>query len=357
MKRLLGLLILTPPVLAQSVVYDAGTAGNPPIAPSPQSMGWSLLDWNGQVGLNPISPDSTTGLNAWEVADNTTSGRAVYQRGVQPPTFFEYTATMRMTAGPSDTIFLEYQDGFTLTDCTFRMEFRVQGSDVIASTPGTPEYVCTGGAGTYHSYGMRFIAGDLVHQFTYDDVPLGPIAGFITSPLTDVGVRWGANSESGLGRARFHRVEFKSLPEPINQFVFCGQTIPNSTGIKSFILAFGSRMVGGPGFTLHAYGMPQNQFGYFLLSPNIQSPPGPIPPGSQGRLCMGPAAIGRFSRPGEIQFTGSTGTFELDVDTLDVPTNPPGPLSTGPMNFQVWYRDMNPGSTSNFSSPTRIIFQ
>ncbi|MCP3914109.1 MAG: hypothetical protein GY711_00965 [bacterium] len=49
--------------------------------------------------------------------------------------------------------------------------------------------------------------------------------------------------------------------------------------------------------------------------------------------------------------------FALDVDTLDVPTNPPGAMPTGPMYFQAWYRDVNPISTSNFTGAITIIFQ
>ncbi|MCP3914700.1 MAG: hypothetical protein GY711_03970 [bacterium] len=345
------------PVHAQSTVYDAGTAGNPPVAPDPQTMGWNLFDWNGQVGLAPVSPDGATGLNAWEVADNTGTGRAIYEAWFFDPGFFEYTLTMRMTAGPSGTIFFDFQNGYTLASCHYRVDFRVQGADVIATDVVTGNtFVCANGTDGYHTYTMRRVVGSVI-EFQYDGVTAGIVYGELPDLCWLPGARWGAYSNAGLGRARFHRVEFQTLPAPVGEMSFCGVPQPSSTGSPALLSAAGSPVVGGPGFALDAYLLPPNQFGYFLMSPNLRPAPGVIPPGSQGRLCLGPASIGRFSRPGEIQFSGAAGSFHLDVDTLDVPTNPPGTMPVGTMYFQGWFRDNNPGATSNFTTALRVVFQ
>jgi hypothetical protein len=344
---------------AQHVVYDAGTAGNPPVAPDPTTAGFSLGGWNGQVGLAPLSPDPGTGLNAWEVADGTPTDRAVYSAGFTPPTFFEFTLTMHMVSGASSTIFFEFQDGFTLTDCVFTVSFRVAGNDVLAIDEQGPSgaMVCANGVGTYHAYQMRLVPGALGVEFLYDGVVLGTLTGGIPPPGTPVGARFGARSDPGIGTARFNRVEFEAQPSPISFARFCGATVPNSTGQTAVLFAFGSPVIGGAGFTLDAFRLPPNSFGYFLVSADLLPPPGMIPSGSQGRICLGPGFIGRFRRPGEVQNSGASGTFSLAVDTLNVPLNPPGPLSPGTYYFQAWHRDANPGVTSNFSQPIGIDFQ
>jgi hypothetical protein len=352
-------LLATPIAVAQHIVYDAGTVGNPPIAPDPTSAGWNLGGWNGQVALTPLSPDPGTGLNAWEVADGSATGRAVYSAAFAAPALFEFTLTMKMVSAPSATIFLEYQDGFTLTDCIFTVAFRVSGSDVLAidQQGAAGAMVCPNAVGTYHEYQMRSIPGMLGVELLFDGVVLGPLTGGIPAPGTQVGSRWGARSDAGIGTARFHRVEYEALPAPISAPRFCGTPIANSTGEVATMLAFGSPVIGGPGFSLHAYRLPASTFGYFLICADLLFPPAVIPPGSQGRLCLGPGFVGRFNRPGEVQSSGAGGTFSLDVDTLNVPLMPAGSLSPGTYYFQAWHRDANPASTSNFSLPIQIVFQ
>jgi hypothetical protein len=351
--------LAAPLAVAQHIVYDAGTAGNPPVAPDPTSAGWSLGGWNGLVTLTPVSPDPGTGLNAWEVADVSATGRAVYSAGFAAPALFEFTLTMKMVSGTSSTIFFEYQDGFTFTDCIFTVGFRVSGSDVLAvDLQGGPgAMVCANAVGAYHTYQMRSIPGGLGVELLFDGAVLGPLTGGIPTPGTQAGARWGARSDAGIGTARFHRVEYEALPAPISAPRFCGTPVPNSTGAFATMLAFGSTVIGGPGFSLHAYRLPANAFGYFLISADLLTPPAVIPPGSQGRLCLGPGFVGRFNRPGEVRGSGATGTFSLDVDTLNVPLLPAGSLSPGTFYFQAWHRDANPGSTSNFSTPILISFQ
>ena len=80
-----------------------------------------------------------------------------------------------------------------------------------------------------------------------------------------------------------------------------------------------------------------------------------MPPGSQGNLCLG-GAIGRYRQ--DILNTGADGAVELQLDLSDTPT-PTGCVAIQPgetWNFQLWFRDVNPGPTSNFTDGVSITF-
>ena len=79
-----------------------------------------------------------------------------------------------------------------------------------------------------------------------------------------------------------------------------------------------------------------------------------MPPGSSGVLCLA-SNIARYNRPGEV-VQGPVGTLQLDLG--DVPVNPPVAVVPGDTwNFQCWYRDSNPGQTSNLTDAVSIAFQ
>jgi len=102
--------------------------------------------------------------------------------------------------------------------------------------------------------------------------------------------------------------------------------------------------------TLHASGMPFNKFGYFLVAPTqaLVMNPG----GSQGNLCLG-SPFGRFAA--DVRNTGLAGAFAVPIDLSNLPLF--GPVAAGESwNFQCWYRDNNPGSTSNFTDAVEIFF-
>ena len=81
----------------------------------------------------------------------------------------------------------------------------------------------------------------------------------------------------------------------------------------------------------------------------------PSPGGSQGNLCLG-ADIGRFNT--QVQQSGAGGSFGIDVDLANIPTNPSQPVLSGQSwHFQGWYRDNNPGPTSNFTDSVEVTFQ
>ncbi len=129
-----------------------------------------------------------------------------------------------------------------------------------------------------------------------------------------------------------------------------GETETNSTGSPASILARGSAYSNHNCLTFQASGLPTGQFGYFLMS--LHQGFVPLFGGSQGNLHLD-LPIVRFS--GDIVLSDSSGeaTFEPDLAAL-----PQGTLFQAgeTWNFQMWYRDSNPNTTSNTSNGLAITF-
>ena len=119
------------------------------------------------------------------------------------------------------------------------------------------------------------------------------------------------------------------------------------------IWATGTEVVVFNSFFLSSTSLPQNQFGYSVTSATqalIHNPGG-----SQGTLCLG-GQLGRFNQ--QVQNSGPQGEFEIQVDLTALP--PPLNHSVSPgetWNFTTWYRDKNPGRTSNFTDGVSVLFQ
>lgn len=359
MRGLALTLLLIAPASAQLASYDAGTAGAPPVAPDPATQGWSVTLDSGVNGT-PISPDGATGFNAWEVSDTSAVGGATYQcefgsaqandgyaRG------FEYTVVLRMTAGSPSSIYFSYTDGYTFTDNLYAVAFAIVGNDVVATDQwSNTNFVCAGAMdGGDHAFGMRLQPGTFVVEFVYDGQVLGSIAGGIPpQPQMFQGVRWGALGD-GTGRARFQRVEFRYLDDLGT--TSCNPAVPNSTGSAASIGATGSLFVLQNFLEITATELPPNQFGYLLAS--LHAGFTQNPGGSQGNLCLS-GNIGRFV--GQVQSSGAVGAFTVPVDLSAIPTTPVASVAAGETwNFQAWYRDQNPASTSNFTNALRIEFR
>ena len=128
---------------------------------------------------------------------------------------------------------------------------------------------------------------------------------------------------------------------------------PNSLGRTPHLSFAGSRSVAANMLELRAWDVPAGTFGYFLCSRDHA--PAFSPPGSQGTLCLG-GAVGRFSRPGEVLQIPPSGRAELLIDLWNMP-QPNGAVAALPgdeWNFQFWYRDANPGPTSNMSGGLQV---
>jgi hypothetical protein len=130
----------------------------------------------------------------------------------------------------------------------------------------------------------------------------------------------------------------------------------NSTGQTGRIAGSGSGSVASNDLTLTADRLPNNAFGYFLTS-TVQAFIA-NPAGSQGNLCLG-GQIGRYTGPGQIKNSGTTGAFALLLDLTQTPT-PTGFVSVTAGQtryFQSWHRDAVGGNaTSNFTNGLAVTF-
>ena len=154
--------------------------------------------------------------------------------------------------------------------------------------------------------------------------------------------------------ARLLRVRFDVGGEGCNFLgtPYCGPAVDNSTGAAGALLVTGSEQVADQDLTLTAIHLPTSQFGYFLTSLTqafVQNPGG-----SQGNLCLG-GTIGRFAQ--QVQSSGAAGSMAIAVDVTNLPAGL-GAIQPGETwNFQCWFRDANPGATSNFTQGVAVDFQ
>ena len=130
----------------------------------------------------------------------------------------------------------------------------------------------------------------------------------------------------------------------------CIQFEFNSTGFAGIIDAVGSDLVADNNVTLVASVLPQNVFGFFIVS---QTPA--FSPGIPGPLCIG-GSIGRYVGPGEIRNTGAAGTLTLAIDLTAIPT-PTGFIGAVPGDtwyFQCWLRDDPSVGGYSFTDAVRV---
>ncbi|MCP3916044.1 MAG: hypothetical protein GY711_10850 [bacterium] len=132
---------------------------------------------------------------------------------------------------------------------------------------------------------------------------------------------------------------------------YCGPAVPNSTGAPGTISANGNPWVQVNELSVFAQGLPPGQFGYFLAS---ETQGFFSPPSSQGNLCLA-GNVGRFNQAPDV-IQGPSGSILVNLGSI--PVNPPRAVLPGETwNFQCWYRDLNPGQTSNFTDAVTIQFQ
>jgi hypothetical protein len=134
---------------------------------------------------------------------------------------------------------------------------------------------------------------------------------------------------------------------------YCAPANANSTGASAYLLAAGCGLVSANRVSISAQALPVDQFGYFLASRSQGFVP--FAGGSQGTLCVS-GQIARYRAP--IPNSGFFGAIGMFVDLGAIPLGS-GPVAVQPgetWNFQAWYRDLNPGPTSNFTDAVSITF-
>ncbi|MEM9378784.1 MAG: serine hydrolase [Planctomycetota bacterium] len=130
----------------------------------------------------------------------------------------------------------------------------------------------------------------------------------------------------------------------------------NSTGQIGLAAASGSNYILSNDLVLRALQLPNDTFGFLLVS--TQEGFAANPGGSAGNLCLG-GGIGRYQNA--IQSTGTTGQLSLSIDLGAIP-RPSGPdFAVEPgetLRFQWWHRDSSSAGspTSNFTNGLRVTF-
>ena len=370
MRTLILLALLTAPSSAQVLLaqYQAGNAGRPPTAPDPQVQGWTLTDpSNGAVVLTDLSPDGATGSNAWMIDDQVTFGGARAHYGI---TFgsadldeardwgWEMAFRMRLVQTNGLCTVIDFATGSSSSDDRYLLWLEVQGADVLASNNLTGANIICPGAmdGAYHTFALVKPSGatNKTAQFLFDGVALGswprtPSGGGAPAG----GMNWGSGSSGGTGMANWNLVTFKKGTDVIQLGTpYCAPANLNSTGQGGRIEAWGNPLAEAGLLSLVADQLPANEIGYFLLGDAQAFVP--MPRGSQGNLCIG-GKLGRFVK--QVASTGATGSLSITVNTNAPPTWRSSPLLPGQTwNFQVWFKDQNPGATSNFTDGVSVTF-
>ncbi|MEM9380413.1 MAG: hypothetical protein AAGB93_10740 [Planctomycetota bacterium] len=152
-------------------------------------------------------------------------------------------------------------------------------------------------------------------------------------------------------RCATYELTYFTLGDAIG-FPACAPRV-NSTGDGAFLMAYGDDRAVANLFELRTTGLPPGAAGFFLASMSADIVPGPG--GSQGTLCLG-APVGRILD--SVQFATPFGAAAWRVDLTSIP-QPNGTVQVLPGTtwyFQQWYRDANPGPTSNFSGSARVFF-
>lgn len=162
---------------------------------------------------------------------------------------------------------------------------------------------------------------------------------------------------TGNGDAGPFVVSLGPAPRPEVGLSYCGPANPHSGGFSAAARLIGSSIVWANDLTVEAYDLPPQRFGFFITSEDAGFVANPG--GSAGNLCLG-GAIGRYIQPGEIQQSGASGVFSLD---LDLPATPGlggiiAPMIAGQTrHFQAWFRDVTPTGYSNFSSGVMLTLR
>ena len=91
-----------------------------------------------------------------------------------------------------------------------------------------------------------------------------------------------------------------------------------------------------------------------LLSSRLSRAEGPLVPSRRReRERRGPHYFPQESHP----HSPHRGTFSLFVDITNMPPGNSSVLAGETWNFRAWFRDKNPGNTSNFTDGVSVLFK
>jgi len=229
------------------------------------------------------------------------------------------------------------------------------GHNIIGDGTGVPGLLATDLRGTA-TLPLDPLLGPLQHN----GGPTRTRAPFSGSPAVDAGDP--ANTEPFDQRGAPRTPGEGDIGAVERSVAILGSPIPgcavalNDEGTTGRLIASGSLQVAANDLRLTAFSVPVQQFGFFLASRSPGFAPGTFG-ASNGNLCLS-GTIGRFNRPGEIQLSGPSGLFALDVDLGSVPN---GAVTASVQSgetwyFQAWHRELG-GLASNFTEGRAVTFQ
>jgi len=129
---------------------------------------------------------------------------------------------------------------------------------------------------------------------------------------------------------------------------YCTPSSVNSTSDWAFLLVDGDVQISENRLSLAAFDLPPNRFATFLVARASNTI---NPAGSEGTLCVGPAYVAL-----DAARTATDGTLSAEIDVASVAAI--GPVLPGDtFYFQCWFRDANPGPTSNFTDAAAVTFE
>ncbi|MEM6672463.1 MAG: hypothetical protein AAF726_06435 [Planctomycetota bacterium] len=152
------------------------------------------------------------------------------------------------------------------------------------------------------------------------------------------------------------QLQIRSVRERIGTN-YCGPSVINANGLRGTMRAYGSVVAADNDVTLVAADLTSFAFSFFIASRTQDFVP--MVAGGRGTLCVG-GSVSRFQSVGQIKNGMIVGSIDLEIDLVSVPS-PTGLASIQAgetWNFQAWYRDPVPlSSTSNFTDGLSIVFQ
>ncbi|MBE0545366.1 MAG: hypothetical protein IH623_28840 [Verrucomicrobia bacterium] len=214
----------TAPVPVPVVFYNAGVEGNPLVAPDPASPDagrWTLLrGTNELVSATGISPDVGTGLNAWNITDNTTqAGQFIDYRWVFPKESHDAARTNGWRYRVRARFVDDFNTGVCIAaiygDATGRryvMFFDVSGIDLdlqVQLVGGVTTNVTSFGFGAFDYHTHELVFDPLTQRVSYYFDGNLIFSGWNGDTSTAYnGPLFGSGSSAGMGSVNFNQVEF-----------------------------------------------------------------------------------------------------------------------------------------------------
>jgi hypothetical protein len=209
--------------------YQAGLAGNPATAPSPSTQGWTAVSPSSDVAnftSAAISPDGTSGLNAWRMLDNSTA-TSQFLYWTKPFTTQQLTDAMAYgfrllshmrvadpvaSNGGANSVYINFGNNAGRRWIIF---FDINASGQIVASPqgGTTTTLTGVDPAAYHTHEIVYDAVTQAAEYKVDGVV--KLSNWAGTTGTSNGVRFGTESSGGRGDGYYNRISFIINDPPV----------------------------------------------------------------------------------------------------------------------------------------------